>query len=101
MALDIHTISFPDGLANTQRQDRVLMGYLPAQAYPAGSAAGAAVTLAVAVKSLPAKFAVQVSPDQDCTWFVTKTATGFTVTLLPRLAANTLASGALDILIVA
>ena len=103
MSLVIHTVAMFEGGANTLRSDRLLMGVLKGVTYAAGSGAGASVTVAVSsLKGLPATgYVVQVSPDQDCTWFVTKTATGFTVTLTPRLAANVLASGALDILVFA
>ena len=102
MSQDLHTIAFLDGGANTMRTDRVLMAYLPGVAYPAGAGAGAAVVIPVTtIKGLPAKYSVQVTPDQDCTWFVTKGIGSFTVTLNPRLAANALAGGAIDIKVVA
>ena len=101
MSLDIHTIAVLDGGAGQSRQDRILAMFLPAQAYGAGAGAGASVSIPVAAKALPSKYAVHVSPDQDATWYVTKTATGFTIVLSPRLAANTLAAGAVDVTVFA
>lgn len=68
----------------------------------AGSGAGASVTLAVVFKApIPASvtsYNVHVTPNQDAVPFVTsKTNAGFTLTLNPRLAANTLAAGTNDI----
>ena len=101
MTFDVHTVSNPDG-AKGQFNDRVVLGSLIGVANAAGGGAGAAVTVAVTGLKLPAKYAVAVNPGQDATWFVSaKTATGFTVTLNPRLAANTLAAGTIDIVITA
>lgn len=96
MAIDIHTLTVIDSGANIARGDRVLAGFFPSLAYPAGGGAGQSVQITVPVKGLPAKYGVQVTCDQDAVAFVTKTATGFTITLSPRLAANTLAAGAVD-----
>ncbi len=101
MPIDIHTIESPDG-ATPARTDRAVIGFLPGVANAAGSGAGAAVTVAVTGLVLPPSYSVVVNPGQDATWFVSqssKTGAGFTVTLNPRLAANTLAAGAIDITI--
>ena len=102
MSLDLHTVEI---IADTQpaRQDRLLVGQKVAVANLAGGGAGQAVTVAVAFKDpLPASYGVYVNPGQDATWYVSgKTAQGFNVTLSPRLAANTLAAGTIDVLVIA
>lgn len=102
MSLDLHTVEL---LAPAQpaRQDRVLVGLQIGVATAAGAAAGDAVVTAIAfADALPAEYAVLVNPGQDATWFVSgKTANGFNVTLNPRLAANQLAAGAIDVLVFA
>ena len=102
MAKELHTVSLLKGTVLAQ-EDRVLLGMQVAVANAAGGGAGAAVVTAVAFAGdLPAKYSVFVNPGQDATWFVSgKTATGFNVTLNPRLAANTLAAGTIDVLVVA
>lgn len=100
MSFPVHTVQVKKG-SDLNRVDQLDV-YLKKQiANAAGSGAGAAVTLAVAV-SLPAKYAVFVSPSQDATWWITnRTQAGFTINLAPRLAANTLAVGTLDLMVVA
>ncbi len=101
MSFESHTISAPDG-AKPQLNDRAVLGSLIGVANGAGGGAGAAVTVAVSGLKLPPKYAVVVNPGQDATWFVSaKTAAGFSVTLTPRLAANTLAAGTFDVVITA
>ena len=102
MGLDIHTIDVVPGSNPTAQPDRVLFALLEGVATVAGGSAGAAVVTAIAGLQLPASYAVQVTPNQDATAFVSgKTNTGFNVTLNPRLAANTLAAGTVDIAIFA
>lgn len=98
MPFDIHTTEVPDGGAGFSRKDRILMASAVGVANAAGGGAGAAVTVVVSgLKGLPANYGVLVNPGQDATWWVdTKTTSGFTIHLLPRLAANTLASGTID-----
>lgn len=96
-----HTVAVPSG-ASQANQGQVMVGNIPGVANLAGGGAGTSVVTAVAVQGLPASYSVLVNPGQDATWFVTgKTATGFNVTMLPRLAANTLAAGAFDVVILA
>jgi hypothetical protein len=99
-----HTIESPDG-ATPAHQDRTVIGALPGVANAAGGGAGAAVTTTVtlpASANLPANYSVLINPGQDATWFVSnKTFDSFQVTLTPRLAANTLAAGSFDAVIVA
>lgn len=102
MPQPIHTIEVPEGAINGLSQPgRLLVGVLPGLANSAGGGAGASVNVVVSgLKNLPSKYAVVVNPGQDATWYVTsKTSTGFTVVLTPRLAANTLASGSIDVTI--
>lgn len=100
--LILHSVSVVAG-APLPSNDRAHLGILPI-ANAAGSGAGAAVVTNVTMAGLPGKgiYAVLVNPGQDATWFVTnKTNLGFTVTLNPRLAANTLSVGTFDVAIVA
>jgi hypothetical protein len=102
MANPIHTV---DVLAPTvlAQQDRLVVAVRKSVANVIGSGAGAAVVTALTFPdALPASYCVQVTPNQDAVAFVTaKTSAGFSVTLLPRLAANTLAVGTFDVLVVA
>lgn len=104
MSSQIHSIESPDG-AQPARQDRVVIGTLPGNANAAGGGAGAAVTTTVQLPTsanLPANYSVLVNPGQDATWYVSnKTFDSFQVTLTPRLAANTLAAGTFDAVIIA
>lgn len=104
MSIIQHTIESPDGFAPSH-QDRAVIGSYPGIANAAGGAAGASVATTVtlpASANLPANYSVLVNPGQDATWFVTsKTANSFIVTLNPRLAANTLAAGTFDVVLVA
>jgi len=98
MSLPVHTIDVLPGSAQAQK-DRVTFANLVGVANSAGGGAGQSVTVAVAL-ALPASYSVMVNPGQDATWYVSgKTTTGFNVTLTPRLAANTLASGTFDVLV--
>jgi hypothetical protein len=103
MGLDVHTIEVKAGSAQTAQQDRLAYWTQYGVANVAGGGAGAAVTTAVAVPAaagLPSNgnYIVDVEASQDCTCYVSsKTATGFNVTLTPRLAANTLAAGTFNV----
>jgi hypothetical protein len=104
MSLIQHSIAIPDG-ATPANEDRTIIGSIPGIANVAGGSAGAAVTTTVqlpASANLPANYGVMVNPGQDATWYVSnKTFDSFTVTMTPRLAANTLAAGTFDVVIVA
>lgn len=66
------------------------------------TAAGANVAFDVTAFHLPPSYNVQVTPDQDASVFVSnRSQTGFRVTVSPRLAASSLAAGALDIKVTA
>lgn len=69
---------------------------------PAGSGNGNLVTVAISfAEPWPGgstNYCVDVNPNQDCTvWSSAKTINGFNVTLQPRLATVTLASGTFDV----
>lgn len=101
MPIQNHTTEHFDGSAPL-RLDRNLRAVKVGITNGAGGGAGAAVTVAVAFTGLPAAYGVLVAPNQDATAFVSsKTATGFNVTLTPRLAASTLASGTFDVFVYA
>jgi hypothetical protein len=101
MGMPIHTVEVPDKFT-TYQPDRILIGNLPNQATSAGSAAGASVTTVFTGLKLPSSYTVQVTPNQDATSYVTgKTQTGFSVVTSPRLAANTLVAGTIDLTIIA
>ncbi|KVT86277.1 hypothetical protein WT25_11020 [Burkholderia territorii] len=104
MSILTHTIESPDGFT-LARQDRAIVGSLPGIVNVAGASAGAAVATVVtlpASANLPANYSVLVNPGQDATWYVSsKSTTGFTVTLTPRLAATTLSAGTFDAVLVA
>ena len=99
----VHTIVVPDGaIRGLSNPGEITLGVLKGITNAVGGGAGAAVTTVVSGLKLPAAYTVLVQPNQDATAFVTaKTATGFSVTLTPRLAANTLAAGTFDVVIVA
>ena len=85
------------------RQPRTTKGGLPrsnarghAASFSFARRPGASVTTAITGLTLPANsnYGVIVTPNQDAVAYVTsKTTTGFSVVLNPRLAANTLAAG--------
>lgn len=104
MSIFQHTIESPDG-ATPAHQDRAIIGTIPGIANAAGGGAGAAVTTTVTLSAsanLPANYSVLVNPGQDATWYAdNKKAASFDVVLTPRLAANTLAVGTFDVVIVA
>lgn len=101
MAINNHIISVLDGSSGNDFLDRVFYGIKIGVANVAGSGAGAAVSTVVTfAEPLPDTFTVLVQPGQDATWFISnKTVFGFTVTLNPRLAANTLAAGSFDVIL--
>lgn len=100
MAIDKRTTAVLDGSSATFT-DRTILGISIGLANAAGGGAGAAVTTAVTfAEQLPPTYTVLVQPNQDATAFVTsKTSNGFSVTLTPRLAANTLAAGTFDVVL--
>jgi hypothetical protein len=102
MAFEVHTVESPVGSNRNAVGDRKIIGQLIGVANQAGSGAGASVTTAISGLRLPANYGVWITPNQDADCYVTsKTAAGFNVVMNPRLAANTLAAGTFDVLIVA
>jgi hypothetical protein len=100
MSKFLHTVGVIAG-ADPGWSDHARLGAIFAQAYGAGGGAGQAVTAAVTGLKLPPNYAVLPSPGADVTVYVTnKTASGFTLNILPRLAANTVAAGSVDLVIV-
>ncbi|WP_413444137.1 hypothetical protein [Herbaspirillum frisingense] len=79
-----------------------MIANLPSQANAAGGSAGASVSTTITgLAGLPAKYSVLVNPGQDASWYVTnKTSTGFTVVMTPNAAANTLAAGTFDAVVI-
>ena len=97
----VHSVDIPAG-STPVTTDRVTVGSQMDVPNLAGGSAGAAVTTAVVMAGLPAKYAVSITPDQDAVFYVTaKTQDGFNVVLNPRLAANTLAAGTFDVTVTA
>lgn len=98
MPFDLFAMEVPDGAYGFSQKGRALVGAGIGVANAAGGGAGASVTVVVSgLKNLPTNFGVVVNPGQDATWWISaKSATGFTINLSPRLAANTLASGTID-----
>lgn len=102
MAQDLHTVAVSDASDALAQADRLFMLLKKAFANGAGSGAGAALAVPISGLRLPAFYAVFVNPGQDATWYITnRTQAGFTVNLAPRLAANTLAAGTFDLLVLA
>lgn len=105
MGVPFHSIEAVDGFNEFAFVDRAMVGLNLAVAYPTGGTAGTIATQAVALPTsadLPANYAVFVELGADLTWFITsKTSAGFTLNVAPRLAANTVAAGTANILIVA
>lgn len=97
----IHTIEVGDG-SNQSQSDRLKVVLKLAVANLIGGGAGQTVTVAVVfAETMPANYAVFADPGQDAVCFVTaRTAAGFTLNINPRLAANTLAAGTVNILVV-
>lgn len=98
MGIAYHTIYTPDG-AGTNLFDRVVVGSVTA-VYPAATA-GATSTIAVTWgEPIPTPYAALISPIEDCTYFVSaRTTVGCVLNVLPRLAANTLAGGSVELFI--
>jgi len=106
MSIAKHRTAVLDSVTPGQFLDKLIIGQALGVANVIGGGAGAAVVTAVGAaqfpEGLPANYQVIVTVGQDAVAFVTaKTTTGFNVTLEPRLAANTLAAGTFDVLVIA
>lgn len=102
MSIMNHTIQVLDPQGNPDFLDRIILGQKIAVANGVGGGAGASVAVAVTfLEGLPQNYQVLCTMSQDATYWITaKTSTGFTVNLSPRLAANTLAAGSFDLLVI-
>lgn len=100
MAVPIHSLEVIGGGFN--KPDRISIAIQMAVASLIGGGAGQSITTAVTFADpIELPYAVFVQPDQDAVAYIAnKTRDGFDLVLYPRLAANTLAVGATDILIV-
>lgn len=99
MGIAYHTLYATDG-TGLNVADRVYFGTVTATY--ASASAGVASTIAVAwSEPIPTPYCAIMSPVEDCTYFISvKTTLGFTLNVLPRLAANALAGGTVEILII-
>lgn len=98
----VHTVSLPNASAQAM-QDRLVVALKTDVANAAGGSNGAAVTthITFGAGQLPAKYSVQVTPNQACMASVTnKTDAGFDVVLTP-LATVTLGAGTFDVAVLA
>lgn len=102
MGVAKHSIQTLDPTASPE-SNKSIIGQQFSVANAAGGGAGAAVaTVVTFTEPLPENYNVHVEVRQDAVAFVgTRTAFGFTVTLNPRLAANTLASGTFGVTVMA
>ena len=103
MPLDYHTVETVDGATPTNRTDRIIVGFLPAVANPAG-AEGAAVTVTISGLTLPATYAVHATPSQAAIASVpanSKSFGGFNLVLTPLSSSQTVAAGTTDLVIFA
>jgi hypothetical protein len=101
MAIDKRVMSVLDG-STAAFTDRELLGVQFGVANAAGSGPGESVSTVVTfAEPLPALgYGVWIGLHQDATAFTTdETLDGFTVVMNPRLAANTLAAGAFDVML--
>lgn len=98
MGISYHNVYTPDGVG-TNLFDRIVLGTVTA-VYPA-AATSASSTIAVTWgEPIPTPYAVLMSPVEDCTYFVSsKTTVGFVLNVNARIAANTLAGGSVECLI--
>lgn len=99
MGIAYHTLYAADG-TTANVADRWYFGTVTATY----ASAGAGLTSTVVVtwtEPIPGPYCAVMSPVEDCTWYMTsKTSTGFTLNVWPRLLANALAGGTVEILIV-
>ena len=100
MGIPYHTIMANDGLA-LNNANRVFLGSITATYTAAGAGAATTPVVLTWTEPVPTPFSVFMSPIEDCTWFITaKTTLGCTLNVLPRLAANSLAGGVVQLLII-
>ena len=97
----VHTVNIAGG-SNNVLDDQLVVGKF-AVTYAVGAGAGASVATAVTFnESIPTPYQVHVElPEDGTAWISSKTAAGFTLNVEPRLAANTVAGGSANVLVVA
>lgn len=102
MANHIKDLEVMDG-STLSKPDRIRVSLQMAVANLIGGGAGQTVTVAVTFPEvMPANYAVFADAGQDAVCFASaRTTVGFTLNINPRLAANTLAAGTVNILVVA
>lgn len=99
MGVAYHTLYVPDGAA-VNLFDRVVVGAYPVT-YVGGSAGVAVTTVVTFGGRVPTPYAAVVSSVEDSTYYVTsRTNTGCSLVISPRLAANSLAGGTVQLMIV-
>lgn len=97
----VHTVNTPSD-SDSPLSDQMIVSRFNVANVIGGGAGLAVVTTVTFAEPIPLPYHVSVTPDQDAVAFVTaKTAAGFTLTLNPRLAANTLAVGSNEVIVVA
>jgi len=102
MARDLHTVAVSKASSPLSDQGKLKMTLIKGFASAAGGSAGASVATAITGLEIPTNAAVFVTASQDAVPYISgRFATGLTVNLSPRLAANTLAAGTFDLLILA
>lgn len=99
MGVAYHSVYVPDGLG-LNLSGVITMG--TATATYASQSAGVTSTIAVTwTEPVVTPYCILPSMVEDATWFITsKTTLGFTLNIFPRLAANSLAGGTVEILVI-
>lgn len=99
MGIAYHTSYAVDG-CGLNAANRVYLGSVTATY--AAAAPGVASTVAVTwTEPVPISYTALMSPTEDCTYFISaKTTVSLTLNVLPRLAANSLVGGTVEILII-
>lgn len=101
MAIVKHDIAVLDG-SNPMFTDRAIVGVMTGVANASGTAGATVATVVTFLEPLPAGYVAMVQPNQDAVAYISaRTTNGFTVNLTPRLAANALAAGTFDLLVMA
>jgi hypothetical protein len=104
LPLDYHTLETVDGATPLSRTDRIIIAHLPQVANVAGAAAGDTVQVPISGLTLPAAYAVHVTPGSAVIASVlqsSKTNSGFSIVLTPLSSSATVAAGAIDVTVFA
>ncbi len=98
MGIAYHNIYAVDG-AGLNDAFRIYHGTVTA-VYPSAGAGIASTVVVTWTEPIPLPYTAVLSPIEDCTYFFNaRTALGCTLNVLPRLAANALAGGSVEIMI--